>query len=39
MQVARTGRVDALGEWLACDGLGALVLVLVAFVGAGEAIR
>ena len=33
MQVARTGRVDALGEWLTCDGLGALVLVLVAFVG------
>ncbi len=31
--VARTGRVDALGEWLTCDGLGALVLVLVAFVG------
>ena len=33
MQAARTGRVDALGEWLTCDGLGALVLVLVAFVG------
>jgi hydrogenase-4 component F len=32
-QAARTGRVDALGEWLTCDGLGALVLVLVAFVG------
>jgi hydrogenase-4 component F len=32
-QVARTGRVDALDEWLTCDGLGALVLVLVAFVG------
>ena len=30
---ARTGRVDALGDWLTCDGLGALVLVLVAFVG------
>jgi hypothetical protein len=24
MQVARTGRVDALGEWLTCDGLDAL---------------
>ena len=32
-QAARTGRVDALGESLTCDGLGALVLVLVAFVG------
>jgi hydrogenase-4 component F len=30
---AQTGHVDALGEWLTCDGLGALVLVLVAFVG------
>jgi hydrogenase-4 component F len=29
----RAGRVDALGGWLTCDGLGALVLVLVAFVG------
>ena len=24
MQVARIGRVDALGEWLTCDGLDAL---------------
>ena len=28
-----TGRVDALDGWLTCDGLGALVLVLVALVG------
>ena len=27
------GRVDAFGEWLTCDGLGGLVLLLVAFVG------
>ena len=27
------GRVDALDGWLTCDGLGALVLVLVALVG------
>ena len=27
------GRLDALDEWLTCDGLGALVLALVAFVG------
>src|SRR6266702_8875349 len=33
MEAARTGRVDALDDWLTCDGLGALVLVLVAFVG------
>ena len=32
-EAARTGRVDALDEWLTCDGLGALVLLLVAFVG------
>jgi hydrogenase-4 component F len=30
---AQTGRVDALDGWLTCDGLGALVLVLVALVG------
>jgi hydrogenase-4 component F len=30
---ARTGRVDEFDGWLTCDGLGALVLVLVAFVG------
>jgi hydrogenase-4 component F len=35
---ARTGRVDALGQWLTCDGLGALVLVLVALVGATTAL-
>jgi hydrogenase-4 component F len=33
MQAAKTGRVDAWDEWLTCDGLAALVLVLVAFVG------
>jgi hydrogenase-4 component F len=32
-EAARTGRVDAVDEWLTCDGLGALVLLLVAFVG------
>ena len=32
-EAARMGRVDALGEWLTCDGLGGLVLLLVAFVG------
>jgi hydrogenase-4 component F len=31
-EAARTGRVDALDGWLTCDGLGALVLLLVAFV-------
>jgi hydrogenase-4 component F len=30
---AITGRVDALGGWLTSDGLGALILVLVALVG------
>jgi hydrogenase-4 component F len=30
---ARAGRVDALEGWLTSDGLGALVLVLVALVG------
>ncbi len=33
LEAARAGRVDALDEWLTCDGLGALVLLLVAFVG------
>lgn len=33
VEAARTGRVAASGEWLTCDGLGALVLLLVAFVG------
>lgn len=32
-EAATTGRVAASGEWLTCDGLGALVLLLVAFVG------
>jgi hydrogenase-4 component F len=32
-ETARAGRVNALDEWLTCDGLGALVLVLVALVG------
>jgi hydrogenase-4 component F len=32
-QAAHTGRVDALDGWLTCDGLAALVLLLVAFVG------
>ncbi len=32
-EAARTGRVEVSGEWLTCDGLGALVLLLVAFVG------
>ena len=35
---ARTGRVDALGGWLTCDGLGALVLLLVALVGVTAAL-
>ena len=35
---ARTGRVDALDGWLTCDGLGALVLMLVAFVGVTAAL-
>lgn len=30
---AITGRVDALGGWLTADGLGALILALVALVG------
>jgi hydrogenase-4 component F len=33
LEAARTGHVAASGEWLTCDGLGALVLLLVAFVG------
>ncbi len=33
VEAARTGRVDALDAWLTCDGLGALILLLVAFVG------
>ncbi len=33
LEAAATGHVAASGEWLTCDGLGALVLVLVALVG------
>ena len=32
-EAARSGRVHALNESLTCDGLGALILVLVALVG------
>lgn len=32
IDATHTGRVDALAGWLTCDGLGALVLLLVAFV-------
>ncbi len=32
-EAARGGHVAASGAWLTCDGLGALVLLLVAFVG------
>jgi hydrogenase-4 component F len=32
LTAAQTGRVEALDGWLTCDGLGALILVLVAFV-------
>jgi len=38
LAAARTGRVDALDQWLTCDALGALVLVLVALVGASAAL-
>jgi hydrogenase-4 component F len=34
----RAGHVSAPGEWLTCDGLGALVLMLVAFVGVTAAL-
>jgi hydrogenase-4 component F len=33
LQATDSGRIDALNGWLSCDGLGALVLVLVALVG------
>ena len=33
VSATRSGRSNAVGEWLTCDGLSALVLVLVAFVG------
>ena len=32
-EIARTGPTSSLQGWLTCDGLGALVLLLVAFVG------
>jgi hydrogenase-4 component F len=32
-QAVHSGHIDALDQWLTCDGLGALVLVLVALVG------
>jgi hydrogenase-4 component F len=32
------GQVSTAGGWLACDGLGALILVLVAFVGFSAAL-
>jgi len=31
--VSRHGHMNVPGDWLTCDGLGALILVLVAFVG------
>jgi hydrogenase-4 component F len=38
MEAAATGRVNAPGAWLTCDGLGALVLLLVALVAFTAAI-
>jgi hydrogenase-4 component F len=38
VEAARVGRVSALGEWLTCDGLGALVVFLVALVSATAAL-
>ena len=32
LEAEQTGRVQAISGWLTCDGLGALVLLLVAFV-------
>jgi hydrogenase-4 component F len=37
-RVGRTGQVEALGEWFVCDGLGALVLLLVALVATTAAL-
>jgi hydrogenase-4 component F len=31
--VTRSGRLDALDQWLTCDALGALIVLLVALVG------
>ncbi|MGH6818255.1 MAG: proton-conducting transporter membrane subunit [Methylovirgula sp.] len=33
LEVGRGGPVEGLAEWLSCDGLGALVLSLIALVG------
>ena len=33
VEATRSGRLNALDEWLTCDALGALVLALVALVG------
>jgi hydrogenase-4 component F len=33
VRVTHSGRVDAFGNWLTCDGLGALIVLLVALVG------
>jgi len=38
VQTARAGRIDALGDWLTSDALGALVLALVAFVATTAAL-
>jgi hydrogenase-4 component F len=38
VKAAHGGRIQAVGEWLACDGLGALVLGLVALVGLTSAL-
>jgi hydrogenase-4 component F len=38
MQAARLGHFDAAGGWLTCDGLGALIVVLVAMVGTTAAV-
>ncbi len=38
LQVAGAGRLDVIGGWLGMDSFGALLLVLVAFVGATAAV-
>ncbi len=38
LETGRTGRINELGEWLTCDGLGALVLALVAMVAMTSAL-
>jgi len=37
-QVSRIGQVEELGDWLVCDGLGALVLLLVSLVATTAAL-